>query len=130
VTAGRWRTLRRAAFWCYVLILFTATHTPGVEVPFPQIRLDLFVHVGAFGLWAALLIGAGFFGPPLSNRNILAVLAIAPVYAALDEWLQKIPFIHRHAAVDDWAANVTGIILACIGAVVLRRILERCAAPP
>jgi VanZ family protein len=120
VTPDRWRTLRRTAFWGYVVLLFTATHTPRVEVPLAQIRLDLFVHVAAFGLWASLLIGAGYFGAPLSNRNILAVLAIAPVYAAVDEALQAIPFIHRTAGLDDWAANATGIVLACGAALVIR----------
>ena len=89
---------RRAAFWIYVPILFTATHWPRLEIPLPGNRPDLVIHVGAFGLWAALLIGAGFFGPPLSRRNIGAALAVAPAYAALDEGLQAIPFVHRHAA--------------------------------
>ena len=116
MTVDHWRTLRRAAFWTYVVVLFTATHTPRVEVPMREIRLDLFVHVAAFGLLAALLVGAGYFGPPLSGRNILCALVVALLYAAVDEALQAIPFLHRTAALDDWAGDAGGIVLACLGA--------------
>jgi VanZ family protein len=106
------RPARRGGFWVYALVLFTATHTPGVQFG-TRFRWDILIHIAAFGLWAACLALAGFFGPPCSWRNIRCVAPIATAYAAADEALQAIPFVHRHAAVDDWLANVTGIVIAC-----------------
>lgn len=104
--------LWRIAFWCYVPVLFTATHTPGVDIG-GKVRIDLVVHLGAFGTWAGLLTLAAYFGPWFSRRNIVRAWPIAVAYAAADESLQAIPFVHRHAAIDDWCANVLGITLAC-----------------
>lgn len=105
--------LWRMAFWIYAPILFTLTHTPGITLP-TRYRPDLLVHFGAFGMWAGLLAMAAYFGPTLSWRNIRIVWPIAACYAAIDEGLQAIPFIHRHAAVDDWLANVGGITIVGI----------------
>ena len=110
--------LWRCAFWIYVPILFAATHTPGVKID-TRVRIDLVVHFGAFGTWAGLLALAAYFGPALAWRNIRKVWPIAVVYAAVDEGLQAIPFVHRHAAVDDWAANVGGITIACVSLLLL-----------
>ena len=128
----RWldaRRLWRIAFWCYVPILFTATHTPGVNLE-AKIRIDLVVHLGAFGTWAGLLTLAAYFGPWFSWRNVQAVWPIAVVYAAIDESLQAIPWVHRHAAVDDWCANVLGISLACATLMILGRSRRRSPGPP
>lgn len=115
-----WPRLRRAAFWLYLPTLFTATHWPKLTLPGTG-RPDLIVHLFAFGLWTALFIGAGFFGPALSWRNIRVAFLIAPLYAAIDEGLQAIPFVHRTAAFDDWLANLSGILLACFGALILMK---------
>lgn len=103
--------LPRIAFAAYALLLFAATHRPNLTLPIPG-RKDLVFHATAFGLWAALLIVCGFFGPPLSRRNLLAVVAIAPLYAAFDEGSQAIPWIRRHAAWDDFLFNLIGIAAA------------------
>jgi VanZ family protein len=112
--------LWRWAFWVYVPVLFVLTHWPRLELPFPG-RPDLGVHFIAFGLWAGLLSLAAYFGGPARCRNALLVWPIAVAYAALDEGLQAIPFVHRHAAVDDWLANVGGVTIGCAAALLLGR---------
>lgn len=113
--------LRRAAFWAYVPILFTATHWPKVSIPGAG-RPDLFIHVAAFGLWAALLIACGFFGRPTSLRNVAACWLIAAAFAGFDEATQAIPALHRTAGLDDWGANVLGVTLAALGALAWGRL--------
>lgn len=101
----------RLAFWGYAAILFTMTHWPKLQLPGPR-NTDKFVHVAAFGIWTTLLIGAGLFGSALTWRNLAWCLLIAPVYAAIDESSQAIPFIHRSAEFADYYANLGGIALA------------------
>ncbi len=103
-----WTRLRRWAFWVYAAALFTATHWPSLRIGGAE-GTDKTVHIAAFGLWTMLLIAAGLFGPSLSWRNILAVLVIAPVYAAIDESSQAIPVLHRSAEFADYFANLKGI---------------------
>ena len=122
MTAGsalKWGAAARWCFGAYAATLFVATHWPNLKIEGTG-RPDLFVHVAAFGLFAALMIVARFFGPALSIRNIGAVAVIATVYAGIDEWMQAIPWIKRHAAWDDWLADVGGIAIACGGALVMR----------
>jgi hypothetical protein len=108
LTAAARRNLLRAGFVGYALLLFAATHKPNLAIPMPG-RPDLVVHAVVFGLWTALLIAAGFFGPALSRRNLIAAALIAPAYAAFDEATQAIPFIRRQAAWDDFLFNLVGI---------------------
>ncbi len=110
--------LSRAAFAGFAVLLFVGTHWPKLTIPAPG-RPDLFVHAAVFAVWTGLLIGAGFFGHPLSRRNLLFVLAIAPVYAAIDESLQAIPWIRRHAAWDDYRMNLAGVAIALAAASIL-----------
>jgi hypothetical protein len=111
------RTLNRAAFWGFAVLLFVLTHWPNFTIRAPG-RPDLVVHMTFFAVWTALLISCGYFGPALSRRNLGMVLAIAPLYAAIDESLQAIPWIRRHAAWDDYAMNVSGILVALAAAAV------------
>lgn len=110
---ARRRTGWRVGFTLYAAAIFTLTHTPGVQVG-GKVRVDLLAHLAVFGLWAILLAICSFFGPAFSWRNVRVVWPIAVAYAALDESLQAIPFIRRHAAFDDWLANVAGISIACL----------------
>lgn len=110
---------RRAAFWAYAAILFIGTHYPKIQVPGTG-RPDLLVHFVAFGLWALLLIGCAYFGPALSGRNLALCALAGTIYAAADEALQGLPFIGRVPAVDDWGANVVGILIAVAAAASLR----------
>lgn len=120
----RWlppRQLRRAAFWCYAVLLFVATHWPRLELPHVVIeRTDIVVHMGAFGLWTLLLIASEYTGLWLSRTSIGRAWLIGIVYCAFDEATQAIPFIRRTAAWDDWAADVGGVTAAVVIALLLR----------
>ena len=94
----------------YVGLLFMLTHWPNLKLPDVVERPDLYAHLGCFGTLSALTIACAFFGPALSGRNVGWSAVVALLYAAFDEALQAIPFIHRTAALDDYAANATGII--------------------
>ncbi|MCE7975090.1 MAG: hypothetical protein DYG92_12335 [Leptolyngbya sp. PLA1] len=104
----------RAAFSLFAMALFIATHWPALKVEGPVQRTDLWVHLGAFGLWTTLLTACGFLGRPLAPRNILLSAALATLYAGLDEGLQAIPALQRTFGWDDLAADVLGVWLASV----------------
>src|SRR4051812_5923209 len=91
--------LWKLAFWLYAAALFTATHWPKLVLPAPE-GGDKVVHVLVFGAWMAIASVQGWFGAPLSDRNLLRTLLVSAAYAAVDEGLQAIPFVHRTAALD------------------------------
>jgi hypothetical protein len=119
----RRRRLAHLAFWVYAAILFTGTHWPRLVIAGPE-GSDKVIHIGAFGMWMLLATAYGWFGRPLSDRNILRSLLLSAAYAGADEGLQAIPFIHRTAALDDYAANAIGILLAALALLILRHWLE------
>jgi VanZ family protein len=121
---ARRRRLFRLAFWIYAAILFTGTHWPRLTMPGPE-GSDKVIHIGAFGTWMLLATACGWFARPLSDRNILRSLLLAAAYAGTDEGLQAIPFVHRTAALDDYAANCIGIMLAALSLLILRHRLEK-----
>lgn len=118
---------RRAPFWLFALALFIATHWPALKVQGPVERTDLWAHLAAFGLWAVLLASCGYFGRPLSPRNVLRCAAVASLYACLDEGLQAIPALRRTFGWDDLAADVLGVWLAS-GILLLLGVLLRARA--
>lgn len=117
------RRLLKVAFWIYAAALFTGTHWPNLRSPGPE-GSDKVIHVMALGGWMVLASLQGWFAPQLSDRNLLRTLLVAAAYAAVDESSQAIPFVHRTAALDDYAANAIGIMLAAFALLVLRRRLE------
>ncbi|MFM9996589.1 MAG: hypothetical protein ACKVU4_12415 [Phycisphaerales bacterium] len=123
------RALARRAFFLYVPVLFLATHWPNFKIPVPG-RPDLIVHAAVFGLWTAVLIACGFFGPALAWRNIGWSVPIAAVYSGIDEGLQAIPFIQRHAAWDDWCANLIGVFGVGAAASLITLTSRRGPEPP
>jgi len=120
----------RAVFWVFAVALFVATHWPALKVEGPVERTDLWAHLAAFGLWAALLAFCGYFGRPLSARNVLRSGAVATLYACLDEGLQAIPALQRTFGWDDLAADILGVWVSS-GLVLLLAIVRRprAAAP-
>src|SRR6185436_1592432 len=94
----------KVAFWLYAAALFVATHWRKLELPAPE-GGDKVIHVLVFGGWMTVASAQGWFARPLSDRNLLRTLLVAVAYGAADEGLQAIPFIHRTAALDDYAAN-------------------------
>ncbi len=108
------KSMRRIGFAMYALLLFVATHWPALTLPGPIPRTDLFVHLGAFGTWTLLLTLAGFFGSPLSARNLGVCWLFGLANCLIDEGLQSIPWVQRHCAWDDATANMTGTTTAIL----------------
>lgn len=113
------RKLRIVTFALYAALLFTLTHWPNLAIENDFYRPDLVIHMGTFGLWAALCTFCAFFGPALSVRNVLLSGLVAGLYACVDEALQGFTFLHRHAAWDDLGADMLGVTLVIVGALIL-----------
>ncbi len=120
----RRRRLVRFVFWFYAAILFTGTHWPNLHAPGPE-GSDKIIHIGAFGTWMLVAAIQGWFGAPLSDRNLLRTLLLAAAYGATDEGLQAIPFVHRTCALDDYAANCIGIMLATLTLLMFRGLSKK-----
>lgn len=125
--------LRRAAFWAFALALFVATHFPRLEIEVAGVeRPDLFIHFAVFAVWYLLLVASTLLGPPHSTGTLLVAWVVAAVYACIDEGLQAIPALGRHAAWDDLIANLGGITIGAAVAwvfAVVRRPREREESP-
>ncbi len=120
------RRARRAAFVVYAVALFVSTHIPDLTIRVPNVdRPDLLIHMSAFGGWFVLLLAAELVGPWRSLRSISLCAAIAVCTAAVDEYSQSIPWVHRTAAWDDFGANVAGVVVAAIGACIAARVFRR-----
>ncbi len=96
-------------FGAYAGLLFMLTHWPRMKIDAPIPRPDLAAHMAAFVLWTVLMAWSAWFGPPRSARNALTSAGLAAGYAALDEGLQAIPFLHRVAAWEDFAFDLLGV---------------------
>ena len=119
----RARPALKVAFMVYALVLFAATHKPGVDVNVvPGFRLDLFIHAAAFGLWTVLLGLTGWLGNAGRALGMLALLAVGVMYAIVDEATQAVPIFDRVFDVKDMMANVGGALL---GAAVVSAFLRR-----
>jgi len=119
-------TLRRRAFFAFAVTLFALTHWPALQVSVPGIeRPDLILHFAFFATWYLLLFAAGLFGPLGRPRSLLWPWTVAIGYAAVDEALQAVPIIRRHAAWDDWLANVGGITIGLLVATIWTRVRGR-----
>lgn len=125
--ALRSRGARCFSFGAYTGIAFMLTHWPQLTIPLPG-RPDLVAHMGMFGLWTLLCISCGWFGPPLSELNILRSGAISLVFCGVDEWSQAIPFIRRVSALDDFGANTLGVMTATAATLALARLVAARAA--
>lgn len=112
----------RAVFVVYAFVLFVATHKPGVDVNVvPGVRLDLFIHAGAFGLWTLLLGATGWLGDVGRTGRALVLAGVGTVYAMLDESTQAMPIFDRVFDLRDMAANVGGALLAsAVGCLLFR----------
>lgn len=121
-----WKNPRlwRVAFVLYAVALFVATHKPGVHVNVvPGWRLDLIIHVGAFGAWTFLLGMTGWFDPR-HWRGASALLTIGVCYALLDEGSQAIPIFERVFDVADALANVVGALLGVAAVTMIVRWMD------
>jgi hypothetical protein len=114
---------RRRIFWCYAVLVFISTHWPRLTIPsFIIKRPDLLIHLSVFGTWAAIFIGADFFRPAISPKNLAKAWLIAVLYAAFDEGTQAFEFVHRTAAWDDYGFNCIGVTLGTFAMLALGRV--------
>lgn len=120
----RWRI----AFALYAVLLFTGTHWPKLNIEGPIPRPDLYIHFGAFGLWAFLFGLCAFFAPKaprFSAKNYVCTFIAGLAYAAIDEGLQAIPILYRTCAWDDYAADAVGILLGTLALAAVGHIANR-----
>lgn len=108
-----------ASLVCLIVVL-TLTHIPQNAMPkfLQENMLDKVEHVGAYGLIALLFLLS------LPNRGrpglpALGLLALAGI-GGFDEATQ--PLVNRYASLGDYAADVTGILLACMIFLVRKRL--------
>lgn len=104
-----------AVFAVYAACLFAATHWPNLRIESRQIdRPDILIHIAAFAIWTVLLALSGLVGPWLKSRTALLAGAVALAFAAFDEASQALPILGRTAALDDYLADVAGIVIASL----------------
>ncbi len=109
------RWVRISGFVVYAVAVAVATHWPKLQIDSPYVeRPDLIIHIVVFGAWAMALLISGLVKANSPRRGAVIVWFIAAAYAGIDELTQELPGIYRTAGWDDWAANVTGITLACV----------------
>lgn len=126
----RHRLLFRVVFVAYAVVLFVATHKPGVDVNVvPGWRLDLLIHMAAFGLWTFLLGLTGWAGDARRLGDLFVLMAVGVAYGVADESTQALPIFDRVFDWTDMVANSAGAILASVLVFVVLRVLDRPEAP-
>lgn len=120
----RWPRGLRAAWpalaWAGLISWLSSRSRP-LPVTVPLLHFDKVLHLGAFGLLAALVARALLELGGAARRALLVAAVATSAYGALDEWHQS--FVPgRDADPLDWAADTAGAALgAALAAVVLPR---------
>ncbi len=99
------RIWRINAVFVFVIALI-ATHWPNLVLS-PSAPSDKFLHAVTFGVMTFLLWRTRWIG------SVLVLLVTMTVYATIDESTQSLPWIQRHTSLEDWYADVVGILVAC-----------------
>lgn len=97
-----WRIFFVIAF----VVVTVSTHWPRLPINQPTFPVDKFLHASAFGILTAMLWQTRW----MSSR-LWCVLAVA-LWSAIDESTQALPGIDRSADLDDWCANILGVLIA------------------
>lgn len=105
----------------YFLALFVGTHLPPGQIGAPRFSDKLAHFIGYVGLTVLVLAVWELSTERLQARHFFAVWLAGTVYAAFDEWTQ-IP-VGRTCDMNDWAADVVGIILGIFAYQLLRPLL-------
>lgn len=117
-------TKRRYALLVYALALTTATHWPNLTIRVGEIpRPDIFLHAFCFGLLTLLILVSRLFRRPvLSPGNIGLTWLLGAAWSGLDELSQGLPGINRWVVWSDFFANLLGVTLVAVGALVYLRL--------
>ncbi|NBQ14457.1 MAG: hypothetical protein EBU31_07560 [Proteobacteria bacterium] len=96
----------RLVFLAALACAFVVTHIPRLAVGASDSPVDKLVHATGYGVLAALLLLARWWHP------VWPAIAALAAWAALDEVTQAVPGLGRSADLDDWFADVTGMVIA------------------
>lgn len=105
----------RALAWLALGIVFTATHWPNLHIEWPMRGGDKVLHAIAFMILALIWWPTGFI------RSVPLFALVAASWSILDEALQALPIVQRHAGVEDAVANLCGIAIAMLVIIALQR---------
>ncbi len=138
---ARYLDAQPVSSWRRILVVYTAallvgTHWPSLRVSAPTpIPLDKILHCIGFAGFASFLLlarlrpGRAEGESAFTRGNILFALGVGLAYAVADEASQALPLLGRFATWSDVVANVTGIAVAAVGMVILRRALRSYGSP-
>ncbi|MCK4601226.1 MAG: VanZ family protein [Phycisphaerae bacterium] len=107
------------AIWVFT---FVATHIPAQRLP-PLPVSDVLLHAAAFFILGSLfwLTLTGY--RTARSYRIPLVICTMIIYASLDEATQ--PLVNRHAALDDWLADIAGAAAAVVAWEIAGFVLDR-----
>jgi VanZ family protein len=117
--ASRARTLAVV----YLLVLFAATHIPGLPTSGFSLSDKIEHFCGYSALTFFVLVGWELTIGVLEAKHYFAVWLAGTLYAIVDE-VTQIP-VGRTCDVNDWAADMFGILAGMIAFGLLRRTLYR-----
>lgn len=114
----RWAWAAAALAWAGAIFWASSKPHPFPFLPTGLLELDKLLHLVAYAVLGALLVGP-FFPRLGAARAVVAAAAIATAYGASDEWHQSfVP--NRSADVRDLAADAVGAVLGAGTVVALR----------
>jgi VanZ family protein len=90
---------------------FTTTHLPGPSLPKMHLSDKSLHAIGFFALSVTFLLTLRAYGVTRLRRDGL-VLIVMPIYGAVDELTQGLPFVGRTTDVRDWLFDIIGIAIA------------------
>ena len=112
-------------FWpayLWVIIVLLLTGLPGNDLPtlptfWNKLYPDKIVHMGMFGMLILLLSAGSYYkaGKVALNKKLIFIyLIITIALGGITELLQKWVFIHRSCDINDFYADVIGVIFALL----------------
>lgn len=114
-----------AAYW---FAMFVGTHIPNPEVIIGPEVSDKLLHFVAYFVLMTLLIGRLRLLDSQwpTGQQLVRLLLLVGAYAAVDELLQAVPGINRHADVRDAVADIAGAVAAGAVAALGRLMTSSC----
>ena len=99
----------------YWLAMFVGTHIPNPELLIGPIVSDKTLHFGAYFVLAGLLsIRTQLRQREWRRSSAIGIVLLLTAYAAIDELLQALPQVNRHADWWDGVADIAGAMTACV----------------